>query len=141
MKRCRACNRNLSDANFRKVWTKGYGPYLNSYCRECERKKARASAKNVTPEKRQQYATNRQSRYYRRLEKAVEILGGVCVDCGSDQDLEFDHVEEGNSIPTIIMRRWSYVLTELSKCELRCAVCHAVKHGSGNRHNLPAQAR
>jgi hypothetical protein len=32
-------------------------------------------------------------RYHTRKAELVSLLGGVCSDCGSSHDLEFDHIE------------------------------------------------
>jgi hypothetical protein len=42
--------------------------------------------------------------------------------------LEFDHVrgEKVDKISSIINRGWDALLTEIDKCEVRCANCHAV---------------
>jgi hypothetical protein len=55
-----------------------------------------------------------------------------CIDCGYREctfALHFDHVS-GNKeyAPSLLVNRaWDFIETELSKCVVRCANCHAVK--------------
>ena len=82
-----------------------------------------------------QYFWAKNHRRKRRL-KAIEYLGGECVDCGKEEDenegikLEFDHVDPCNKLYTIashISHSWEKLKTELDKCELRCVPCHKAK--------------
>jgi hypothetical protein len=62
--------------------------------------------------------------------RAVEFLGGRCVDCGATDKLQFDHVSyegDGRPISMLLHRRWETVERELAFCELRCASCHSHK--------------
>ena len=56
-----------------------------------------------------------------------------CVDCGEDNPivLEFDHVRE-NKVRTISKMvgngsKIQTILSEMEKCEIRCANCHRIK--------------
>lgn len=75
-------------------------------------------------------------RYARRRDDAIVSLGGVCVICGSDSDLEFDHIDPDTKDFTIARassfseERWQ---NELSKCQLLCHTCHVSKH----REDIP----
>ena len=82
------------------------------------------------------------ARHKRQRAKAIDFLGGVCVDCGSTDQLEFDHVDPAAKEFTIsskFTRGWARLVDELAKCELRCAPCHrkrsaaqkSVEHGGG----------
>lgn len=82
------------------------------------------------------------ARYRRRRAAALEQLGGECIDCGSVEELEFDHRvrENKTSNPSEI---WNYsdgrFEEEIAKCVLRCRNCHiertrlqlSVEHGGG----------
>lgn len=70
------------------------------------------------------------NRWINRREKAIEQLGGKCVLCGSDRDLQFDHIDPMNKSVNIAKmssaseRRFQ---EELSKCQLLCSNCHEDK--------------
>jgi hypothetical protein len=69
-------------------------------------------------------------RYHQRRKLAVAKLGGKCIDCGTQQDLELDH-DDPKSKRFSIAKIWSYsdgrFGTELAKCLLRCTSCHKIK--------------
>lgn len=84
-------------------------------------------------------------RMVRRRTQAIKQLGGKCVNCGSIENLEFDHV---NQDPDPRTRRgrgsiWTFseerFQAELAKCQLLCRDCHKQKtlneisapHGGG----------
>lgn len=69
-------------------------------------------------------------RYKERRAKAIEILGGKCVKCGSTENLQFDHTDpKTKGIP--ISKMWSSsaknFARELIKCQLLCDDCHKEK--------------
>lgn len=71
-------------------------------------------------------------RYNRRKEEAIQFLGGVCVDCGTTNMLEFDHIEPTTK-SFVIGKKLSSVSKEklkeeLEKCQLLCKTCHDEKH-------------
>lgn len=83
-----------------------------------------------------------QARYAARREEAVSFLGSRCIDCGSTDELEFDHADRalktgeiGQLMTYSITRFW----LEIKKCVLRCRECHqaktsreqSVEHGGG----------
>lgn len=60
--------------------------------------------------------------------RASFFRGKICIDCGSDQDLELDHVVPADKIDHKIWS-WSEVRRneELAKCVVRCEDCHKKK--------------
>ena len=103
-------------------------------CRECQSKVSRA------------HYLNNKDKYIKRsgirwrmirrdmVEKVLSYLRcHPCVDCGENRPLrlEFDHVRGKKSfdISTGLRRkqRWSCVLKEIEKCDVRCSNCHAEK--------------
>lgn len=80
-------------------------------------------------------------RYYRiiwqrlraRKLRLVREIGGCCVDCGyleHPEILEFDHVDPRSksfNIAGKMSYRWSTLVVEAKKCELRCPNCHKLK--------------
>ena len=91
-------------------------------------------------------------RYRRRREQGFSIIGRKCVDCGSTENLEFDHVDRGqktHDVAKIFSYRNEVFLTEVRKCVPRCHACHkartseqmSVEHGGGvsGRRACPCQ--
>lgn len=85
--------------------------------------------------------------YRRRMAalQAIKMERG-CVDCGYREHpaaLQFDHRDPatkhrwagGGSLAQHITRRWTDVLAEVEKCDVRCANCHAVRTAT-ERHML-----
>lgn len=70
-------------------------------------------------------------RYLRIKTEFTALLGGVCKKCGSDKDLEFDHIDPATKEFTLTEKTaWmskKRLLVELAKCQLLCAVCHTAK--------------
>jgi 5-methylcytosine-specific restriction endonuclease McrA len=70
-------------------------------------------------------------RYSLRRQAAIEKLGGVCVVCGSDHDLEIDHRDRKKKSFDLAkaLAGWSQkrVDAELKKCQLLCKTCHQKK--------------
>lgn len=70
------------------------------------------------------------NRYRDRMREGMEYLGGVCVECGSDEGLEFDHIDPTTKSFTLTVewgRAKSVWWNELQKCQLLCKDCHLKK--------------
>ena len=69
-------------------------------------------------------------RYHSRRQEAIESLGGRCVVCGTNQELEFDHKTPVNKTFSI-SRLWNVkkekYIKEIRKCQLLCKKCHIKK--------------
>lgn len=65
-------------------------------------------------------------RYHARRARAIEYLGGKCIDCGTSDSLEFDHKDPSQKTIDISGQSYSEerFMAELLKCELRCKPCH-----------------
>lgn len=70
-------------------------------------------------------------RYYRRRAEYIEKLGGKCVRCGSEDNLEFDHInadeksfDVGKALPGMNKAKLDL---EMAKCQLLCGDCHLPK--------------
>lgn len=72
------------------------------------------------------------AKYHRRRREAIAKLGGKCFECGSIDDLEFDHIDpKQKSFPIgEALSGWSQrrINKELKKCQLLCKNCHDRKH-------------
>lgn len=70
-------------------------------------------------------------RYARRREDALEYLGGRCLDCGSEENLQFDHIDpsskEFNIGKILAGANEDKLYRELNKCQLLCEDCHKAK--------------
>ena len=70
-------------------------------------------------------------RYAKRRSMAIEVLGGVCVECNSSENLEFDHIDpllKKIEVTKLFSKySWENILVELSKCQLLCEDCHNQK--------------
>lgn len=76
------------------------------------------------PEKKRIYERNK----YRGLRHEWLQKNGPCVKCGSDKDLEIDHIDWRTKVSN---RVWSWSeqrrVSELSKCQVLCRPCHKQK--------------
>jgi hypothetical protein len=68
----------------------------------------------------------------RRRALWVERLGGRCVVCGSDANLQFHHrdpAEKAYDVSSLFdSGAWVLIRAEVVKCELRCKGCHVEHH-------------
>ena len=90
------------------------------------------------------------TRYQAAKRELQGYLGDICAECGSDESLEFDHIDPATK-EFAIMSRWNSPLEalrpELDKCQLLCTDCHmdksrrdkSVEHGAGSsgKRNCP----
>jgi hypothetical protein len=81
-----------------------------------------------------QYTSARRREYMREYrerlrQEYVAVLGGVCVVCGSRDDLEFDHIDPKTKSFAIsgFFKSREKMLIELRKCQLLCSTHHAEK--------------
>lgn len=64
--------------------------------------------------------------------RQIKIEKG-CTDCGYRENhaaLEFDHLDGNqkiNNVSSMIYLSWVRILSELEKCEVVCANCHAIR--------------
>ena len=68
--------------------------------------------------------------YAKQKALCIEALGGCCISCGSEDNLQFDHVlpeTKAWHITQILHFDTSILLEELSKCQLLCKKCHIEK--------------
>jgi hypothetical protein len=78
-----------------------------------------------------------------RRAQGYKLLGGECVECGSKENLQFDHRDrrrkEFNLSTAMWHVSWPRFIAEIKKCRLLCQGCHrvysaqqkSVPHGGG----------
>lgn len=66
-----------------------------------------------------------------RRQRLIELAGGSCVQCGSVDQLEFDHRDRSSKRFELsgagLNHSWARLLVELEKCDLLCHAHHRVK--------------
>lgn len=84
--------------------------------------------KDAQLEYQRQWMARRRAEYFK---------GKTCVSCGSDKDLELDHIDPEQKVSHKI---WSWSATrriaELAKCQVLCQECHMEKTDT-QRPNKP----
>lgn len=69
-------------------------------------------------------------RYHEIRQEAIESLGGFCHQCGSEKNIQFDHIspeEKTLEISEFLSVSMETFLLELNKCQLLCKYCHEKK--------------
>src|SRR5262249_54860627 len=73
----------------------------------------------------------KRERMHARRAKLIEMLGGKCVQCGSSENLGFDHIRRQDKVFTIggnLQRPWDELVAEAMKTQLLCEdPCHKAK--------------
>jgi hypothetical protein len=74
------------------------------------------------------------ARYHRRRAMAIALLGGKCVECGTTENLELDHIDPASKTFNVGSRTVSEAryLEELKLCQLLCTHHHKIKTATGN---------
>ena len=64
-------------------------------------------------------------------------LNSICMDCGIDKSLTFDHVKGDKKFDLANAARHTFkqVNIELMKCEIVCRHCHDLREKSRYRHS------
>jgi hypothetical protein len=88
-----------------------------------------------------EYQRNYQiKRYHARRAESLEMLGGKCVECGSTDELEIDHIDpatkklEVSRLWGVSRERW---LAEIAKCQILCKPHHIHKYISNEEWPEP----
>jgi hypothetical protein len=111
---------------------KGRKDGKNSMCKPCMKLYDKKRFKNMDRQERDLRNKRRKDRSKKDAEKIYNILvKEACVDCGENDPLvlEFDHQRDKDfNISNMIGDyKWSRILSEIEKCEIRCANCHRIK--------------
>ena len=101
------------------------------HCRKCQAAYRRAHyLANREEYIRREVARINGYRIENRALMLAYLLGHPCVDCGQTNPvtLDFDHrypsTKKGNVSELAMRKPWRLVLSEIAKCDVRCANCH-----------------
>lgn len=75
-----------------------------------------------------------------RRKKFLLLLGGVCENCGSRNNLQFDHKDPSKKhfgVSRYINSPEDFVKKEIDKCRLLCRRCHREKTHKNWEYALP----
>ena len=81
------------------------------------------------PDQRRKY-----SREWKSARRSEFFAGKSCIDCGSTEELELDHIDPTEKDDHKIWT-WSAArrAVEIAKCEIRCRACHIERHAKQKR--------
>lgn len=81
------------------------------------------------------------TQYKKRKAKVFELLGGVCIRCGSDEKLRLWHtdpiLQQVFGITALQSMTWEEVQERLPGCELYCLKCVTVKRAEADLSGVP----
>lgn len=142
MKTCTCCNKIKRESEFNfKIKSRGT---LQLHCRSCSRIYVRNHYKNNT-----EYYLNKARRRNKKFRAILRkylwnyLKNHPCTDCGEKDPtvLEFDHIRDKDIAVSMLVKyaSMSRMVTEVEKCEVRCANCHRRKTAIqfGYYKNLP----
>lgn len=69
-------------------------------------------------------------RYHAIRQRAIKLLGGKCIKCGSKEKLQFDHVDKNGkkfNVSMWLSKTLGDFWEEIKKCQLLCQKCHIEK--------------
>lgn len=130
MKRCKHCNKNKAESEFRKC--SKFEDGLDTWCKVCRRVSDKKTYYNHLETNRKD---GRRRKYKARDIARHYVLDYLkthpCVDCGEHDPvvLEFDHRENKLEAISTLMQDSSIkrIQEEIDKCDIRCANCHRRK--------------
>lgn len=141
MKKCSKCSleKEVTDFYDRSASKDG----KHGWCKACCCNIANSWGHRYPERRKECNRINSAKKYLIRKEliDSIKISKG-CIDCGYKDHpaaLHFDHIERNDKnfkISGNHMRRLEIILTEIDKCVVRCANCHAIKTFN-NEDTLP----
>jgi 5-methylcytosine-specific restriction endonuclease McrA len=95
---------------------------------ERNRERHRQRSKEYYHANKERASADSKRRYEERKASYIEHLGGCCVNCGSTENLEFDHItptdKKEESLATFSHKR---AMEVIDKYQLLCHDCHQTK--------------
>lgn len=128
---CKKCNINKDVTLFNKSAYRKEG--TRSYCKECERKDARAFYKqNSQPYKERAKESKEQMKIHLTefLFKLKQNSG--CILCPEKEVacLDFHHIIKGKPVTRLVSNSYISLCKELNKCIIVCCNCHRKIHAN-----------
>ena len=138
LKQCSKCHEHKPLTDFHRATQSKDG--LQNYCKPCNNTRAkRFYADN--PDRCKERDKRRKPEAVRQNKTRVleYLLEHPCVDCGEADPvvLEFDHLRDkvkALSVLAATAASWTTILSEIEKCEVRCANCHRLKTARETRN-------
>jgi hypothetical protein len=131
MKKCYTCEALLPLEAFAPSVARGR---KDGFCKACRRDYNKIYyGKHKATVNRNRYLNGIRYRTRNRKGLLSYLRQHPCVDCreADTRVLEFDHVrgKKENNISNLVREGWSWqrILSEIAKCEVRCANCHRRK--------------
>lgn len=128
-KLCSKCQTEKEIKFFSK--SKGRKDGLQTYCKKCNSSNSREYySENKEKHIEQTGLRKREAKEINRRNAFQYLATHPCIDCGENDPrcLEFDHVRDEKIANVSSMMRnvccWETILTEIAKCDVRCANCH-----------------
>lgn len=130
MKKCATCQELKENKEFGKLTKSKDG--LSYSCKDCSKKYRNLHYKNSSQLKLNIRRRAKDTRLSNRQFIYDYLKDKKCVDCGNNNPvvLQFDHRDQNLKCYSIAnMRNFSLskILTEIEKCDIRCANCHIIR--------------
>ena len=133
MKICTKCKLNKTESEFKSRGGAKAG--LVARCRVCDRQYDREYyLKHKEREDRKGKEHQKKNREDNQRKKLEYLKTHPCVDCGTPdvRVLDFDHLADKKQTVARMVggsrNTWKKIMAEITKCEVRCANCHRIKH-------------
>lgn len=130
MKHCSKCEETKSLKEFSKNKRSKDGH--NAWCKPCMRAYDKVRFATMGRDERDKRNAQRRQRSDQHILNILDYLEDKeCLDCHATDPviLEFDHREnkDFNVADMVGTHKWSRILKEIKKCDVRCASCHRKK--------------
>ena len=154
--RCDECKaaRAVVSRRYRESHREQRAKYAKDYRRknrEKLRERGRRYEANYRKANREKIRIRTRKRWRAIQSEIFEILGGRCVECGTSENLQIDHIDPKTKNPrmkgptrkvaTMACLSEGHWKAEVSKCQLLCGVCRGEKSAEALRVLSPCGSR
>jgi len=130
-RKCSVCEKTKPVDDF--YW-KVRGKSRQPHCKECHREYVRRYYRTRPADYVRWAAARKKKNRADAKERLAVLQAEPCMDCKNRFPvcaMQYDHVrgEKSDNVSTMVAegREWSVIETEIAKCELVCANCHAIR--------------